>query len=87
MKEYKFYFAVKKQHQLKSILDLFNSYFKGYTLYNTQGYWNKISENSHIIEIINNPIPINLIRYFDKSICELGQQTEVLITEKEVKLI
>ena len=79
MKLYRIYTENKNLEQIKEIV---SKYFAGYTIYRASGFWEKVEEQSIIIEILTNDQ--SLILAVAKEIKSYNKQQVVLVTSSFV---
>lgn len=82
MKAYRLY---TERKNIKFINRLFNESFKGFTIYETTGYWNGRKEKSIVYEVITSDAAAMLkLTSIAKAICGYNKQDTVLVRSSEV---
>jgi hypothetical protein len=76
--------ADNKTHRINNtyyrrVLKIVNSYFKGYSLLNSVGYWNGVKEESLIISIIDNRINLESVNNMVEQLKSELKQESILI--------
>ena len=66
--------------EIRELTHIINKYFIGFTVYDARGYWNGISENTKIVEII-------LVDYLEDNIKKLETELKEWLKETNQECI
>jgi len=89
MQKYTIYTENKNLDKIENILNK-SIIIKGYTIINTQGYWQGLKENALKIEILLEPCDkfnyTNILKTVCKKIKAVNKQKAVLLTVEKIKV-